>query len=200
MDRHEHDAFYEVTQHMDSKTQLIADPSTEVSSFTADMMRHATCPIAPIESLAELGKGKELDEALAMMHAICNKPFVITLGELGSLIYDGNNIDLVAPLTIQAVDTLGAGDIYRGAFAFGRLQGWSLARCASYANVAAALQCTKLGNATAVPSKEAIEAKLLEMPAHHLSTEAVATHFAALSGAQSANTSHYKPALKVALA
>jgi sugar/nucleoside kinase (ribokinase family) len=181
IDRHERKAFYEVIRHMHSKAELIIDSSTEVSDFTLDMMQHATCPIIPIEALAELGSGLGLDEALAAGYSVCRKPFVVTLGPLGSLLYDGQRIEHVPPLVVSSVDTLGAGDIYRGAFAYGRLQGWALRRCATYANTAAALQCAKHGNALAIPDKKTIEASLTTTLRRSVSLTQITTAFAALS-------------------
>lgn len=160
MDRHEHSAFYEVVKHLDDNARLITDPSTEVSPFTLDMMRHSACAIVPIESLATIGKNSTLDAALDTLFEICGKPFVVTLGELGSLIHDGNSTQLVAPLEVRAVDTNGAGDVFRGAFAHGWTRGWGINNCVRYANVVAALQCTRRGNATAVPDQNSIEAYL----------------------------------------
>lgn len=157
IDRHERKAFYEVIHNKKFSTKVVIDPSTEVSDFTLDMMRCADYPIIPIEFLVKIGKGRELSVCLQILYRICNKSIIITAGELGSLIYDGKKLDLIPALEIKAVDTTGAGDIYRGAFAYGILQGSRLNECASFANSVAALQCTKIGNVAAIPSKNEIE-------------------------------------------
>jgi len=157
MDRHEREAFYEVIRKKKPSAKIVIDPSTEVSDFTLDMMRYADYPILPIETLVKIGKGKELAICLQLIYKICNKPITITAGDQGSLIYDGNKLDLIPALEIKAVDTTGAGDIYRGAFAYGIVQGLNLNECASFANSVAALQCTKLGNVAAIPTEEEIK-------------------------------------------
>jgi sugar/nucleoside kinase (ribokinase family) len=121
------------------------------------MMRESDCPIVPIETLAQIKGQQTLDGALQALHALCKKSLVVTLGEFGSLIYDGVTTQMVPAFKITAVNTLGAGDVFRGAFAYGQMEGWSLVKCAMYGNAAAALQCMQLGNAAVVPSADDID-------------------------------------------
>ncbi len=181
VDRHERTAFYEVIKHKSSKTLLISDPSTEVSAFTLQMLRHSACPIVPIESLAVLGQGKSLVRALQHLYVSCGKSYVVTLGELGSLIYDGQSTKLVPPLVVTTIDTLGAGDVYRGAFAHMLAQDKSLLECAVYANTAAALQCTKQGNAHAIPSKDEINHHLHNTRYSNVGMSTVKTYFSSMN-------------------
>ncbi|HEX3081671.1 MAG TPA: carbohydrate kinase family protein [Candidatus Saccharimonadia bacterium] len=161
MDRHERQAFYEVKQHMSARTVLVIDPSTELSAFTLDMMNQANCPIVPLETLAQIEGPGTVQEAVEALHRLCGKPVVVTLGEFGSLVYDGAEAVVVPGVQVRVVNALGAGDVYRAAFAYGQLQGWALVECARYANVAAALQCEMMGNAADVPARSDIERALV---------------------------------------
>jgi sulfofructose kinase len=176
VDRHERDAFYEVLAKKSGHTKIVIDPSTEVSDFTLTMMKEADYPIVPIESLISFEGHRGFLAAAALVHQICEKPFIVTLSDLGSLYYDGQHMEFLPALPIDAVDTCGAGDIYRGAFAYGVLQGWNIQKCAQYANVAAGLQCTKLGNVPAVPSKDDIK-RHLQKPRRSISLHHVDTYF-----------------------
>lgn len=151
IDRHEHTVFYEILKLKKPSTKIIIDPSTEISPFTIDMIKYADYPIIPIEALAQIGKVSDLSISLAAIRQLTKKPVVITAGELGSIIYEGTTIELIPSLQVKAIDVQGAGDIYRGAFAYGVIQGWNYIKCAEYANKIAALHCTKLGNAAAIP-------------------------------------------------
>ena len=71
--------------------------------------------------------------------------------------YDNGKLLTIPALDVQAVDRLGAGDVYRAGIAWGVLQKWSLDNCAKFANVVSGLQCTRYGNGTAIPSREEIE-------------------------------------------
>jgi len=58
------------------------------------------------------------------------------------------------------VDTTGAGDAFNGALAVALAEGQPLADAVAFANVAAALQVTKLGTAPAMPYRDDVEAVL----------------------------------------
>jgi len=158
MDRHEHDAFYEVVKMKKPSAKIIIDPSTEISKFTLDMIKYADYPIIPIEAVTPTYTGslEQIDHVLKRLYEWTNKPLIITAGDIGSFIFNGSTAELLPPLPVKAIDTLGAGDVYRGAFAFGIIQGWDLKKTARFSNIVAALQCTKLGNAAAIPTKEEI--------------------------------------------
>lgn len=157
LDRHEHTAFYEIIKKKKSTTKILIDPSTEISPFTLDMIKYADYPIIPIEALIKLGVGKDFDTCLSALFQTTKKTFTVTAGELGSMVYDGEKIDLVPSLSISAVDVTGAGDIYRGGFAYGITQGWDLNDCANFGNLVAGLQCARIGNVAAIPTKQEIE-------------------------------------------
>ncbi|HSW96734.1 MAG TPA: carbohydrate kinase family protein [Candidatus Saccharimonadales bacterium] len=157
IDRHEHTAFYEILKKKKTATKIIIDPSTEISPFTLDMIKHSDYPIVPIEALTKIGTGKDFDQCLKVLFTTAGKTFTITAGELGSMVYDGKNMELIPSLQIKPIDVTGAGDIYRGGFAYGIIQGWTLAECASFGNLVAAIQCARIGNVAAIPTKQEIE-------------------------------------------
>jgi sulfofructose kinase len=66
---------------------------------------------------------------------------------------------------VQAVDTTGAGDVFRAGFIYGTLQGWSTELVLRFANAAAGLSCTRSGAIGGVPALEEIEALLEAQPA-----------------------------------
>ena len=53
---------------------------------------------------------------------------------------------------VDVVDTTGAGDTFHGAFAFGVACGWQIAKCAEFASAVAAINCTKPGGRTGLPT------------------------------------------------
>ncbi len=157
IDRHERKAFYEIVKNKKQSAKIIIDPSTEVTSFVKDMMRHADYPIIPIDSIANFCNKRDFSSCLNCLYKICGKAFVITLGELGSIIYDGENTDLIPARMVSVVDTTGAGDIYRGAFTYGIIKKWSLRDSAGFANSIAAMQCRRVGNVSAIPTGSEIK-------------------------------------------
>lgn len=73
------------------------------------------------------------------------KTFVITLGGNGSLIYDGKTFFQVPAYKVKVVDTVGAGDVFAGAFLYAITKGYSYYDAGNIASYAASLVVTKFG-------------------------------------------------------
>jgi sugar/nucleoside kinase (ribokinase family) len=67
---------------------------------------------------------------------------------------DGDRLIHVPGFEVEAVDTTGAGDVFRGGFIYGLLQQWPVDRVLRFANAAAAVSCTRTGALDSVPSLE----------------------------------------------
>ena len=83
-----------------------------------------------------------------------SKGFIITRGAKGALVYDGNSLIEVEPQPVKAVDTVGAGDMFAGAFLYGLTNGMSHADAGKLASAASARLVTSYG-----PRLEPQEAK-----------------------------------------
>lgn len=66
------------------------------------------------------------------------KQVAITLGGNGSLVFDGEQVHHIAPVKTDVIDTLGAGDMFAGAFLFGLIQGWTSEKAGRLASLASA--------------------------------------------------------------
>ena len=75
----------------------------------------------------------------------CAKQFVITLGEEGAVLYDGENFHYTAAYQSKAIDTIGAGDVFAGAFLYALTYGCDFATAGDIAALAAAKIVTKFG-------------------------------------------------------
>ena len=76
---------------------------------------------------------------------------VLTLGSEGALVVDGDGSQPVAAYRVDAVDTVGAGDVFCGSVAARLARGEEFPSAVRYANVAAALSVTRSGGADSVP-------------------------------------------------
>jgi sugar/nucleoside kinase (ribokinase family) len=81
----------------------------------------------------------------------------VTLGIQGAMALDGDRLIHMPAFGVDAVDTTGAGDVFRGSFIYGYLKGWPLEATMRFANAAAAVSCTRLGAMASVPSLEEAE-------------------------------------------
>jgi sugar/nucleoside kinase (ribokinase family) len=70
-----------------------------------------------------------------------------------------------AAFPVPAVDTTGAGDVFRGALIYSLLRGDRPDVMLRFANAAAALSCTREGAIGGIPSLGEIEGLLAERPA-----------------------------------
>jgi len=86
---------------------------------------------------------------------------VLTLGERGCLVVEGDSATHVPVEQVRAVDTTGAGDAFVGALAVFLAAGRGLVDAAERANAIAALSVQRRGTQTSFPSSEELPAGLL---------------------------------------
>jgi ribokinase len=99
--------------------------------------------------------------ARALLARGVRKAVIVTLGEQGALVHDGDTARLIPPMRAGAVvDTTGAGDAFNGGFAAGLADGMPLDDALRLATATAALSVTKEGTAASMPDRAAIEALL----------------------------------------
>jgi ribokinase len=92
------------------------------------------------------------------------KYIIITLGNKGSLIYDGkkDNYFKIPALEVKAIDTVGAGDCFIGVLASMLSRGKKVMEAVKYANVAASIAVTRRGAQESIPFMSEIEKKMQE--------------------------------------
>lgn len=78
----------------------------------------------------------------------------VTAGERG-VFWPGGHQPAFA---VDAVDTLAAGDVFHGAFAFGITEGWAIPDTIRFAAAAAAIKCTRFGGRLGAPTRDEVEA------------------------------------------
>src|SRR5712672_4146710 len=81
-----------------------------------------------------------------------------TRGARGTIWLDENQAVQETPaFHVHTVDTLGAGDVFHGAFALAITEGQELRQALRFASAAAALKCTRFGGAFAAPQRIEVE-------------------------------------------
>lgn len=81
----------------------------------------------------------------------------VTCGAGGVLWLDANQVSRVPGFVVSAVDTLGAGDVWHGAFALALGECMPSSEAMRFANAAAALKCTRLGGRAGAPNRCEVE-------------------------------------------
>ncbi len=97
-----------------------------------------------LDEALDYTKTESVDAAIAALKIIADE-FVITLGNKGALIYDGNDIIEIAPCETEAIDTNGAGDMFAGAFLYALTQGHSHTLAGNLASLAASTVVSQFG-------------------------------------------------------
>jgi ribokinase len=82
---------------------------------------------------------------------------VITIGEDGAVLADGESVEHLPAPEVEVVDTTGAGDAFAGALATQLARGASLREAVAYAVRAGAAAVTKEGAQGALPTPEVVE-------------------------------------------
>ena len=132
--------------------------SSEVNS-TAEISVTSHAQIAVSGSVRAYG---EYAAAIRDRHGCTT---VVTCGESGCFVaehgIEGKPAVHVPAFTVdRAIDTTGAGDIFRAGLIYGRHRGWDIVYAARYGSAAAALNCTELGGWAGVRPAGEVEAFL----------------------------------------
>ena len=130
----------------------------------ADLLQNIDAIIAPQGFPSALTGHEGLGLALETMGRDFGAALVcVTLGEAGSLAWCNGREIRTPPFQVDCVDSTGAGDVFRGAFAaacLGMPDG-DIEDVLSYANAAAALNCRALGARGRLPTHDEVEHLML---------------------------------------
>ncbi len=99
-----------------------------------------------------------LNDAIAHLKTLAAQ-FAITRGPNGSIVFDGTDLLEIPPHRVKAVDTVGAGDMYAGAFLYGLTHNLSYFEAANLASEAAAKVVTQFGPRLEIAQTQALLAK-----------------------------------------
>lgn len=136
--------------------------------FVVDFdVSHGKAPPDPVLAVTHLVLSKDglrsvsvapsVSEALVEIAGTTGASVGVTLGESGSLwLVDGVIIEVPA-FSVDVVNTLGAGDVFHGAFALGIGEGRSVVEAARWASAAAATFCALPGKGDRVLTRQDVD-------------------------------------------
>ena len=91
-----------------------------------------------------------------------NTNVIITLESNGSFTIIDGEYERIPSITVKAVDSTGAGDIFHGAFTYGIAKKFALEDTLKFANIVAGLSVTRLGSKNSMFTLEEIKEKMNE--------------------------------------
>lgn len=116
----------------------------------------ATHPFFSQPMLASFELG-EPDDVLPQLFGGRNIACGVTLGAIGTMWFDGKSIQHTPSPSIDAVDTLAAGDTWHGALALALAERKLLSSAIEFANAVAAMKCTRFGGRVGIPKRDEFE-------------------------------------------
>src|SRR4051795_6679902 len=110
------------------------------------------------EPLRETADVADDGEALKIISKLTSSFLAGTRGAQGTIWLDEHhNLQQTPAFPVHTVDTLGAGDVFHGAFALAITEKQPLREALRFASAAAALKCTRFGGAFAAPQRIEVE-------------------------------------------
>ena len=131
----------EIKEEVLSKVNCLVVNETEASFYLNKEINDVKSSIENCEEL--YGKIKDL--------------LIITLGENGSLLYDGKEKLHIKARKAEVTETTGAGDSFIGAFAYKLLNDSSYQEAAEFASLVSSITVTKIGAQDSMPTYEEVK-------------------------------------------
>ena len=147
-----------------AKVPVLLDPAP--AATLPDAVFDQAAWFTPNETEAGFYAGNEMSaEATAeRLHARGLRGVVLKRGGEGAYVsVAGGKAGWVRPFKVEAIDTVGAGDCFNGAFAVALQEGKDPWEAARFANAASALSVTRKGAQASMPFRDEVE-KLLAEP------------------------------------
>jgi sulfofructose kinase len=145
--------------------RLAADRGVAVTSDidrltdrTEELVAAVSIPIFAEHVPPRLTGVNDQEAALRKLRQPQHRLLCVTLGEQGAMALEGDTIHYVPAFRVNALDTTGAGDVFRAGFIYALLRGWPAEEILRFANAAAAVSCTRLGALGGIPALEEVEA------------------------------------------
>jgi sugar/nucleoside kinase (ribokinase family) len=134
-----------------------------LTDLTEPLIATVSVPMFAEHVPAALTGESDPERALRKMRRTHDGMLCVTLGPQGAMLLVGDTLYAEPAPRIHAIDTTGAGDVFRGAFVHAWLRGDSPSDILRFANAAAATSCTREGAMSGVPTEpEAL--RLIDCP------------------------------------
>jgi sugar/nucleoside kinase (ribokinase family) len=133
---------------------LVTSDIDRVNDLTEELVASVTFPMFAEHVPSALTGEDDPERALRKLRRRHDGLLCVTLGANGAMALDGDRVLYAPAFKVEAVDTTGAGDVFRGAFICALLEGRPPDDVLRFANAAAAVSCTRVGAINGVPSLE----------------------------------------------
>lgn len=138
----------EEARKMDTKVALSLSDPNMVRFFRAQLDeligRGVDLLFANEDEAMQMAAADSINDALEFLKTIADN-FVVTRGPKGAIVYDGKRQIDIGAVPVKAIDTVGAGDMFAGAFLYGITNGMSYEMAGSLAASASGVLVASFG-------------------------------------------------------
>jgi sulfofructose kinase len=127
-----------------------------------DTLESATHVAFSEQGLAETTGLSDPAAGLRSLASSTRQWLAVTVGDRGVYFIEDGTVVHEPAFPVATVDTLGAGDVWHGAFALGLSEGLAERGAVRFASAASALKCTRFGGRAGIPTRAEVEAFLKE--------------------------------------
>lgn len=155
-------AFAAAARSVGARTLLNAAPAAHVGHDVLSLIDIVVANEIEAEALTHTS-ATDVTSALAAADILCARGSdvtVVTLGGAGAIGRCDNTRIHEAAMSVDVIDTVGAGDAFCAAFAVRLAEGAAFHEAMRFANAAGALACTKHGAEPSMPMRDEVEALL----------------------------------------
>jgi sulfofructose kinase len=128
-----------------------------ITKRTPDLVAAVSIPIFANHVLPAITGESDVTKGLRALRRTHEGMLCVTLGPEGAMMLVGDELITEKGLVINAVDTTGAGDVFRAAFIYGLLNRFEPRTMLRFANAAAAVSCTRAGAMAGIPALDEVE-------------------------------------------
>jgi sulfofructose kinase len=125
-----------------------------------DLVTTASHVAFSAQALAELSGEADPRVGLARLAQGVPTWLAVTLGKDGVLFVEDGAVVHLPAFAVETVDTLGAGDVWHGAFTLALAEGQGARAAIRFASAAAAIKCTRFGGRSGAPRRAEVMAFL----------------------------------------
>lgn len=133
---------------------VVTSDIDRITPRTEELVAAVTMPMFAEHVPKALTGEVDFERALRKLRRLNAGRMCVTLGPRGAIMLDGDRLYQEPAFVIDAVDTTGAGDVFRGALIVAMLRGDGAQEMLRFANAAAGVSCTRLGAINGVPTRE----------------------------------------------
>ncbi len=146
--------------------KVVFNPAPATAQIDDDLLKKSYILI-PNETELFLLAGEDglnldrIDEVIEKVYRRGVNNLIVTLGDKGSLYYNGEKKLVFESKKVKAADTTAAGDSFIGALVTGLVEGKTIEEAIKFASYAAALTVTKLGAQSSLPTRVEVESFII---------------------------------------